>query len=485
MTTSVSKIHQPDWLEEIDLLSDMLFKFKSNLVLFYCERRRMLNPGDKIDLHELCIEGDYAELKSTLEKTKGIDVNEYKLFVYRPLPTNGDDDYESDEEDTDSGTMFDYRSPLFYAIVHDRLACVKLLIEYGANVERLRPWGLNAICLSCDCGHARLIEYFLNLNFNFNETDQPNATDSYFHNLSIDHEHKVKMREMHSRVAQDLGMFHYPIHILIKHDFVHLIKLLLQHKHKVNLEIEEPYTKRTPLHVAADKCSTEIIGLLLDEGECRSNPIDFNGHTPLDIIWKLLNNLDYQFEYREETLKLMLTFKCQFSSLKSLTEFYTNSLSAFRRFESNFWIIIAYDLHSLFIQPFENNKMLLVHIWIWFNKNYQDTIMDDDEFERHYTGSILRNLIHVMYENEQLTLTNHELVQLFTEDLASHFDKTTDEIDIITTILSTPLKLKQITRNRIRKCLCSSKYGALNQQSLMHPSISPKLDQQLIHFILP
>jgi len=106
------------------------------------------------------------------------------------------------------------------------------------------------------------------------------------------------------------------------------------------------------------------------------------------MIWKLLNNLDYQFEYREETLKLMLSHKCRFSSLKSLTEFYTNSLSAFRRFESNFWIVIAYHLPSLFIQPFENNKILLVHIWLWFNRNYQDTLLEDDEFDRHYTGWI-------------------------------------------------------------------------------------------------
>jgi hypothetical protein len=45
----------------------------------------MAGPGDKtesIDLHELCIEGDYAALKSALEKTKGINVNQYKLYVY-------------------------------------------------------------------------------------------------------------------------------------------------------------------------------------------------------------------------------------------------------------------------------------------------------------------------------------------------------------------------------------------------------------------
>jgi len=110
----------------------------------------MAGPGDKnelIDLHELCIEGDYAELKSVLENSKGIDINEYKLFIYRPLPNNsnemddlvdGEDEYQSDDEESDSGTMFDYRSPLFYAILHDRLACVKLLIEHGANTNKLR-----------------------------------------------------------------------------------------------------------------------------------------------------------------------------------------------------------------------------------------------------------------------------------------------------------------------------------------------------------
>lgn len=110
----------------------------------------MAGPGDqleKIDLHELCIEGDYASLKSILEERKDVDVNEYKLFVYHPSSNNsnelnrfedGEDEYQSDDEQTDSGTMFDYRSPLFYAILHDRLACVKLLIEHGAHTNKLR-----------------------------------------------------------------------------------------------------------------------------------------------------------------------------------------------------------------------------------------------------------------------------------------------------------------------------------------------------------
>ena len=110
----------------------------------------MAGPGDdleKLDLHELCIEGDYASLKSVLEKRKGIDVNEYKLFVYHRSSNNcnelnsfqdDEDDYQSDDEQSDSGAMFDYRSPLFYAILHDRLACVKLLIEHGANQNKLR-----------------------------------------------------------------------------------------------------------------------------------------------------------------------------------------------------------------------------------------------------------------------------------------------------------------------------------------------------------
>jgi hypothetical protein len=121
-----------------------------------------------------------------------------------------------------------------------------------------RPWGLNAMCLSCYCGHIRLVEYFINLNMNLNLTDKPSATDNYFASLSNENEHKIKMREMHSRVAQDMGMFHYPLHIAVKQDFINLLKLLINSKHKLDIEINEPYTKRTALHIAAEKCSTEV-----------------------------------------------------------------------------------------------------------------------------------------------------------------------------------------------------------------------------------
>jgi hypothetical protein len=66
------------------------------------------------------------------------------------------------------------------------------------------------------------------------------------------------MREMHSRVAQDMGMFYYPLHIAVKQDSIDLIKLLLKYKQKLDIEIKEPYTKRTALHIAAGKCSTEV-----------------------------------------------------------------------------------------------------------------------------------------------------------------------------------------------------------------------------------
>jgi len=448
-----------------------------------------------VDLHDICIEGDYSLLKELIEGNSHLNVNEYKLFLYHRNPRNSrenDDDFDRDDEDFQSddnssnvGQMFDYRSPLFNAIYYNHLSCVKLLLQSGADPKHLRPWGLNCLCLSTYLGHQRLVEYLLDYGLNMNETDKPNSTDHYFQCLPSTNEHKEKLKEMHFRVAQDLGMFHYPLHIAIKQDSISLIQLFLRFKSNIDFEQRESYTKKTALHLAAEKCSIEIIRLLLEEGHSNENPLDFNGHTPLDIIWKLLNNLDYQFEYREETLKLMLSHRCRFSSLRSLTEFYANSLSAFRRFESNFWIVIAYHLPSIFLETFPNNKTLLVHIWIWFNRNYQDTIVDQQDFDRHYTGSILRNLIHVMYDNQQLTLTKQELIQLFTEDLGSHFDKATDEIDTITTILSTPLKLKQISRNRIRQRLCLSTIGGLNRETLEHSAISAILNAKLQHFILP
>lgn len=85
-----------------------------------------------------------------------------------------------------------------------------------------------------------------------------------------------------------------------------------------------------------------------------------------------------------------------------------------------------------------------------------------------------------MYENEQIHLNHHQLIELFTEDLGSHFDKTTDEIDIITTILSTPLNLKQICRNRIRHYLMKKfKLFLLEQHSEISKLINEKLQQFL------
>jgi hypothetical protein len=117
---------------------------------------------------------------------------------------------------------------------------------------------LNALCLSCFCGHARLVEYFLQRNVHVNETDKPNGTDHYFSSLPVDNEHKMKMREMRCRVAQDMGMFHYPLHIAIKQDSLELVRLFVKYREQLNIEISEAYTKKTALHIAADKCSTEV-----------------------------------------------------------------------------------------------------------------------------------------------------------------------------------------------------------------------------------
>lgn len=117
--------------------------------------------------------------------------------------------------------------------------------------------------------------------------------------------------------------------------------------------------------------------------------MDFNHQTSLDILWKSINHRDYLFEFRENLLKLMLIKHCQFSSIQSLTELNTNSLSIFRRFESNLSILIRFNLKSLFIETFENNQKFLFLIWIWFNKNYQDLLIDNNElFDRYYTGLV-------------------------------------------------------------------------------------------------
>ena len=93
-----------------------------------------------VDIHDLCIDGDYIQLKNLLQSNQIENLNEYKLFLcqksqeqfQRLNNKNNQNDDEMDEN------YFDYRSPLFCAIIHNHLSCIQLLIQYGANQNQLR-----------------------------------------------------------------------------------------------------------------------------------------------------------------------------------------------------------------------------------------------------------------------------------------------------------------------------------------------------------
>ena len=122
----------------------------------------------------------------------------------------------------------------------------------------VRPWGLTALCLACFYRHLPIIEYLLENNFDANQTDKCDATDRYFSCLSNDNEHKMKFTEMKRRVAQDMGMFFYPIHLLVKQNDVQAVRLVLNYKEKINVEVKELITDKRSLHFAAEKSFTEV-----------------------------------------------------------------------------------------------------------------------------------------------------------------------------------------------------------------------------------
>ncbi|CAF1470848.1 unnamed protein product, partial [Rotaria sordida] len=168
-----------------------------------------------------------------------------KSFIYQRLSNDsnewdslidGEDKYQSVEELSQFGIMFDYRSALFYADFHDSLVYIILLIEHE-------------------------VECLVNIK-TLNETHKPSSTDNYFSSFSNGNKHKIEMCEMHLRVAQDMAKFYDPLHVA---------------KQKLVIEIKESYTKRTALHIAAGKCLTEIIYLSTKEGECKKSN-DLNDH---------------------------------------------------------------------------------------------------------------------------------------------------------------------------------------------------------------
>ncbi|CAF1339923.1 unnamed protein product [Rotaria sp. Silwood1] len=102
--------------------------------------------------------------------------------------------------------MFNYRSQLFYADLHDPLVYIQLLIEHG-------------------------VECLVNIK-TLNETHKPSSTDNYFSSLSNENEHKIEMCEMHSRVAQDMAMFYYPLHVAVKQDSIVYFKFYYLNRNK-------------------------------------------------------------------------------------------------------------------------------------------------------------------------------------------------------------------------------------------------------------
>ncbi|CAF1542745.1 unnamed protein product, partial [Didymodactylos carnosus] len=197
-----------------------------------------------MDIYDACEQGDVEVLKSHI--SSGKNMNTYKLVLYHPdksslstitssnstkkgIHVELEDDDMMDEYGDSSQEYFDYRSPLYFAIVNNQLQCVRLLVENKVDLYRLRPWGLNALCLAVYCRHLRIIQYLLMNNLvDRNISDKPNATDSYFNSLKPTHEHKQTFLGCHRNVAQDIGQFHYPLHIAVTQNSIEIIKLLIE-----------------------------------------------------------------------------------------------------------------------------------------------------------------------------------------------------------------------------------------------------------------
>ncbi|KAJ0171311.1 hypothetical protein K1T71_012861 [Dendrolimus kikuchii] len=183
-----------------------------------------------------------------------------------------------------------YETPLFKAISHGNLECVKKLLKNGASTKWLLLKDVNVFHIATEQGHTDILKALLDQN----------------HSIT---------NELINNTTRDDEKCYSPIHFAVTNNHPECVKLLLTYNANVST-MSDIHGESTPLHIAAKKNLLEIAEILVAFDKSIVYNVDRRGWSPLHIACQyriqtpnrsqktsidiIVNNLSKPTEFLEE-----------------------------------------------------------------------------------------------------------------------------------------------------------------------------------------
>lgn len=150
-------------------------------------------------------------------------------------------------------------TPLFKAIIHGHLNCVKALLTERADMKITTNEQVNVLHVAAEYGRTEILQYLL-------EYDEV-ITDALLNTVTDGHR---------------IGFG--PIHFAVLNNHADCVELLLSKKADIKLRTTcSPYKSSTPLHIAAVKNHVDIAKILLNKDRTTLHEVDGTGWTPIHL----------------------------------------------------------------------------------------------------------------------------------------------------------------------------------------------------------
>lgn len=186
------------------------------------------------------------------------------------------------DPNTDYGSV----TPLMIAAANRHAACVQLLLQAGADVNKRSSQFYTALHYAAESGCVESIRFLVEGGAELNHTEASHKPPLH---LAIMRENTDAVNEFlrnHADPNLRDNIGHTPLHAAAFRGYTAGARALVEHGAQLNATIENGYT---PLHAAAENNFTECLTYLLEAGADCLATTD-NGETPLDFAVKQTYN---------------------------------------------------------------------------------------------------------------------------------------------------------------------------------------------------